>query len=129
MTLQKNQWNGKFYFSKSGFAVLYSGSFEKTKIQEILKFSKISKTQNFQNSIKIWIFTLEIYVQRKFCYKLHKESPKNLAGIENPWFQSLASWQILTHLFSCKFSHLNCTFHAVKSYKFFMSIRWNKTTK
>jgi hypothetical protein len=47
----------------------------------------LSKTQNFQNSLKIWVFSSETYVQRKSCYKLHKGSPFFfLLESENPWF-------------------------------------------
>jgi hypothetical protein len=61
-------------------------------------FFNLSKTLNFQNSLKIWVFILETYVQRKSCYKLHKESQKNWLESENPWFRPLAGWQILTSI-------------------------------
>jgi hypothetical protein len=62
----------------------------------ILKICNLSKTQNFQNSLKIWVYIIEIYVQRNSCYNWHKEAPKKIgwnrrthgSGSGNSWMFS-----------------------------------------
>jgi hypothetical protein len=62
---------------------------KKCKNFTILKIYNLSKTHNFQNSLKIWVFITETYIQRKSCYNLLKKPPKMES--ENPWFR-IGKW-------------------------------------
>jgi hypothetical protein len=82
----------KILLQKSLFSLFFSA-----RISQFSKFTICEKDNIFKILSKIEVFILETYVQRKSCYKLHKESPKkNWLESENPWFRPLAGWQILT---------------------------------
>jgi hypothetical protein len=95
ISLQKSiDWKILLQKSLSSQCCRLQARLKKLKCQNfpILKNFNMSKTQNFQNSPKIWVFIIDTNIQRKSCYNLYEESPKkNWLESENPWFWPLAA--------------------------------------
>jgi hypothetical protein len=83
----KKRENGKFYLKKPfSQCCRLQARLKKSKCKNfpIFKIDNFSKTQNFQNSLKIGVFILETYVQRKRLLQSTnyiKDHQKNLAEI------------------------------------------------